>query len=122
MFQTELPYLRKKSDNNFHIFASSYCFINDGIDNGIDEEDRDDTNEGVQLIFGRLFKHYLSKQCSNIIPLLGEYFKCEERAVHRVYGKHCSLTFLLPPPSFQTCFIVFVTFSSILKHPNKIFF
>ena len=88
IFQTELPYLRKKSDNNFHIFASSYCFINDGIDNGIDEEDNDDTNEGVQLIFGRLFKHYLSKQCSNIIPLLGEYFKCEERErCNRVYGK-----------------------------------
>ena len=27
----------------------------------------------------------------------------------------------IPPPSFNTCFIVFVTFFSILKHPNKSF-
>ena len=40
---------------------------------------------------------------------------------YRVYGKHCSFDFYYSS-LFQTCFIVFITFSFILKHPNKSFF
>ena len=42
----------------------------------------------------------------------------EGESVHRVYGKHCSwhsFSFYL----LQTCFIVFVLFIFILKHPKK---
>ena len=45
--------------------------------------------------------------------------------IHRVYGKVVLISILISiPPSFlQTCFIVFVAFSSLyLKHPNKSFF
>ena len=45
----------------------------------------------------------------------------ERESVHRVYGKHCSSHFY-SSSFFQTCFIVFATFFSILKHPNKSFF
>ena len=54
------------------------------------------------------------------IELTGKYKS--EGSVHRVYGKHCSFRFLFLLSPYQTCLIVFVTFSSILKHPNKSFF
>ena len=40
---------------------------------------------------------------------LGKYFK-RRRAVHRVYGKHCRLTFLFLLPFFKPVSFVFVTF------------
>ena len=43
-----------------------------------------------------------------------------EESVHRVYGKHCSWYFS-SSSLLQTCCIVFVTFISFLKHPNKSF-
>ena len=49
----------------------------------------------------------------------GEYFK-RKRAVHRVYGKHCSCHFYLSS-LHPICFIVIFTISPILKHPNKSF-
>ena len=51
----------------------------------------------------------------------GKYFKSEERACNRVYGKHCSWDFYTSF-LFQICFIAFFTFYSILKHPNKSIF
>ena len=50
----------------------------------------------------------------------GKYTKAKE-SVHRVYGKHCSFG-IYTSSFFQICFMVFITFSSILKHPNKSFF
>jgi hypothetical protein len=67
---TELPYLRRFSQNSFHVFACSYSFI----DSGRSDDDGGGTTVHPEtehpMIFGRLLRHYLSNQCSNIIPLL----------------------------------------------------
>ena len=54
-----------------------------------------------------------------LIPEAGKYFKREE-SVHRVYGSTV-VDISFPLSHFQTYFIVFFTFSSIVKHPNKSF-
>ena len=43
----------------------------------------------------------------------GKYLKSERERAIAYMEKHCRLTFLLPPPSFQTCFIVLSRISSI---------
>ena len=65
-----------------------------------------------------------AKAVGKVIPsldglLTGKYFKRR----HRVYGKHCRLTFLFLLPSFKPCFIVFVTYHLLfLKHPKQVLF
>ena len=81
----ELPYLRKKSNNNFQLFASNYCFV---VEEETDEEEEEEEEEEEDksktrsshrndvdhhLLFGRLFQHYMSKQCSDLIPLLSPF-------------------------------------------------
>ena len=51
----------------------------------------------------------------------GKYSK-RRRAVHRVYGKHCSLTFLFLLPLSKPVSLSFPRISSILKHPKQVFF
>ena len=50
----------------------------------------------------------------------GEYLSGRER-VHRVYGSTV-VDISIPPPSFQTCFIVFGTYLLYSKTPKQVFF
>lgn len=79
--KVELAYLRKKSFNNFKLFASNYAFYeideNEETDDD-DDDDDDDNGDGDEdettfkhrdalhcTIFGRLFKLYMKKQCKS---------------------------------------------------------
>ena len=50
-----------------------------------------------------------------------QYFKAKE-SEHRVYGKHCRFSISIPPPSFNSVFIVFVTYLLYSKTPKQVFF
>jgi len=51
---------------------------------------------------------------------LGKYFKAKRASI--AYMESTVVDISIPPSLFQTCFIVFFTISSILKHPSKSFF
>ena len=61
----------------------------------------------------------LLKTLPDLLP--GKYIKAKE-SEHRVYGKHCRLTFLFLLPLFKPVSLSLSRISSIYKTPKQVFF
>ena len=72
--------------------------------------------KGKEQITQQLLKAF----CTPPTTTQGEHFK--RRSVHRVYEKHCRLTFLFILPSFKPVSLSLSRSPLYLKHPKQVFF